>query len=126
MPPSGAAKQRPGVMEELMLNYPDPFKIGASAILSPSQPALKPVVKPVPPKAEKPLPPPPPPKPKPNLKYCGRILNGGVQSCLVEIGKQQYLMKQGESEGEYTIVKAYEDSIRITFQGEPFTVKLNN
>ncbi|GHV01665.1 hypothetical protein FACS1894159_09820 [Bacteroidia bacterium] len=127
-PPVAAPRARPaatlpGEQEALLLDYPDPFR---TAMSTPMQ-GLRPppassggVAKPPPP--EKPA----APKPKPDLRYCGRIRRGGVQSCLVEIGRQQFMLRQGESEGQYAIVRIYDDSLRIAFQGEEFTVKISD
>jgi len=101
--------------DTLYLDYRDPFDMTPVTVAAPQKAA-----KPLPPK---PVPPPAPQRP--NMRYTGLIVKNGVSNCLVEVERQQYILKIGDTCARSKLVKVFSDSIYVVFQKKTFTIKLS-
>jgi hypothetical protein len=96
------------VPDLLRLDYDDPF-LKDVAIL---QPAVEVVV----------VTPPPKPRQPPSMKYAGTIATRGKTSYLLESGGLLHSLAVGDELEEYTLRRAFADSVWMVRDGQTYTI----
>lgn len=118
-PPSQA---RPEPEEDfLLLNYSDPFmrNTGSDSPAVPVEAVVRTVAPPVapPPKISK-------PQSRPPVKYAGTIGKGDRISHVFEHAGLLHPLSPGDELEGYTLIEVFDDSVRMTKDGERFTIRI--